>query len=1191
MSTNSTDEIEPYAVKLLDEKEIIVFLELNTWRNYKGTVESFDEDNRILQHNIQGVLNLKAGFVNDLMSRIQFKAMGQHLGVDGLVTAERQLPTRQVRIINPSDNQRSNLVEIVDFDNEKIIKFAGMNQLDYLIYNLYFLLERYWSTKTGHFNKEFMIDPRKLELLLEEEIRIVINAYLIRRDCENVLESQDPKALSVYLRSLIEHIHNTDYSDFRYCIPCGSRKHAVYITLLCFKSVEEVVIRIDNSSREKTTVLGNVVIQAEAFEQTAVLGKTTIKDSVLFEYLKNAILQLREENTDTAMREIYNQRPHGKYIFNPCPNEYTSLSKQTALNCVVEGFRRGMWYRLWERYGTPKDTIYMWLVRKSNEFASLSHAIVDRTFFRETRLRDKIDNNRFQHRYPVPKEDKSQSETVDIDDQKVHSYFSSSRAFGPEKISNIGSIADNFKSRRLEDLRLHIKSLGLKTSETLLCAITGVAGCGKTELAKAYATDDLGTSFRWRLDPDNTSTNSVSTISYLRAYAFLRGNLKVAEALNPDEMSRQRTLAEVWAVVSQYKEWIIIFDNATSHQEITHYLQGIPSGGTVLITTQTKQFFKSQNHNSIRQTNFPLDDGLQEDDAIQLLRELSSLEDPGELGALVNRLDRSPLGIIIAGYYIRNVPGTSYQRYLELLDSKEHEECIQKLMRGSELATLNSGNKMEILTLHKALYISILKVIEHNSDLFELLKYCSFLGNEKIPSDLLVVLWDKRGNDNIINDEKLKLLTVGEHNYSMVTFDTLTQTYGLHRSTQDVLRIMISSPVETLRKLVETILKVYPPDPNSEEMHHRPRRVIRHFVSLEQNSKLHKGLIMQRVGLLSTLGTICYDFMEHNKAIWYVDAGLTLLKETKPNDPGMILKVKRRLNMERRPSLEVQWHEYQIELLKWRGFINIFRHKYEESLIDLRASLEDAKSEFKSPQSKWRIAVIYCYIGHCNRINSKAEIALPDYQKALKICKSIRNPSKDDYVAESTAYNGIGNCLKKMERYSEAMRAYKKSVKLREDHLGKGHVWTATASRDMSTLGLESHPTMEEFTEVELKYDDALKNVENALKVHEKVYGENTPYVAIDCMYASLMLHAKNETLRSLEYANQAIDIYHKIYGTDHRELIQLHYLKGRILQRRSQIEQSVESYRQTLRISKLHPGKYKPQVVECTKYLQELEI
>jgi tetratricopeptide (TPR) repeat protein len=68
-------------------------------------------------------------------------------------------------------------------------------------------------------------------------------------------------------------------------------------------------------------------------------------------------------------------------------------------------------------------------------------------------------------------------------------------------------------------------------------------------------------------------------------------------------------------------------------------------------------------------------------------------------------------------------------------------------------------------------------------------------------------------------------------------------------------------------------------------------------------------------------------------------------------------------------------------------------------------------------------------------------------------------------------------------------------------------------------------------------------------------------------MYVSLMLHAKNETLRSLECANQAIDIYHKIYGTDHRELIQLYYLKGRILQRRLQIEQSVESYQETLRI------------------------
>ena len=395
-------------IELFDDKKIGSFLAMTLWQNYEGTMDAVDDD-RILQSCIEKTLHLEGGCVNTLMDTIRFKAFGQTSGIDGVVTAEGQLPTKRVKITDPEDEKKSLEITIVDFNDQKIVKFAGMHQKDYLIYNLYFLLERYWNVKKRPFANQFEVDVRKLLLVLEEEIKIVINAYLVRRDCEEILKSGNVEKLEEYLRELISFIRNTN-DGMEYCIPCGSSQHAVYITLLYFKNTQEIVVRIDNSSRENTTLLRNAFIDQKIWQETDVLGATSVADNSLVEYLCNAIRQLLQTNTDTAMVEIYNQSRAKKYSFRSCTNEYKSLSKQTALNCVIEGFRRGMWYRLWKRCDTREDTIYKWLVRGSIEFSSLSHVVVTSVFLRATQLRDQLDRDKFLRLYPV---EKDRVETLD----------------------------------------------------------------------------------------------------------------------------------------------------------------------------------------------------------------------------------------------------------------------------------------------------------------------------------------------------------------------------------------------------------------------------------------------------------------------------------------------------------------------------------------------------------------------------------------------------------------------------------------------------------------------------------------------------------------------------------------------------------------------------------------------------------
>jgi hypothetical protein len=672
-------------VESFSEKEISTFLSDRTWRNYQGTVKTLDTDSHILQLHIKNLLKITDGSLNNVMNDIRIKALSHVLGITGYTVFE-DLPQK----LAVSDSQTNEAkIEIPDFDSEKIVKFANWHQLTYLLYNLYVIVQCYWYLQRGRFQGEIDIDPVKLSVILNTEIQIILNSYRIRQECERrLLNLKSVRDLKAYLGNFIDTLISKD--DYEYCIPCGSIRYVIYITLLYFKDTNEIRIRLDASGSIGTTVIGMV----ETTNSSQII--------MLTDYLHNAVLQLNEEDMDVVIREIYNQGKPKKYNFKSCPSGYDVLQS----NSTVEGFRRSIWYRLIQRGGTRNDMIYTWLTKKSIDFFTIPNAgSREDTFAKQIQLRDKKDNEKFM------KETK----------------WTIQNRLEAKRSSNLTTVVNYFKKKKLEELISHINSLRqAQDSKLIICAITGVAGCGKSELANAYAFHhgsqvlDATSVFRWRMDADATRENT-----YQQAYLALLYNLNLQFSKSYEDESSdrmyQRLTSMMWEKINQYSQWMVIFDDANSYEEIVNYLPNNSKvQGLILITTRQSGFLARN------EANFSIDSGLYESEAVELLIELSNRhkEDRNNARELVRELDYSPLGIRVAARYIYNVEGTTFADYIQLLKTGTIERLTQAI-GGAKFANQTTGNSGQ--SLHATLAFVINRV--DNLQFQQLLQYCAYLAN------------------------------------------------------------------------------------------------------------------------------------------------------------------------------------------------------------------------------------------------------------------------------------------------------------------------------------------------------------------------------------------------------------------------------------------------------------------------------
>ncbi len=469
MSASHDSKISPQnSFKLFTEKEIEDFLAKENWNDYHGKIETLEADTSLFQQKIEKFLSLAPKTINCLMQE-DIKAYAQIKGVAGLGTKETVLPTKSVQVVDDKDPSQTYDVKVPDLSNDKLVNFADWYQEKYLLYHFCFLLNGYLYYKKTKSTLDLAIEKEALYLTLEEEMRLALNAYQIRKESQQLFLIEDVNKRRSELEKLVTEIINQIITNDFYenYIPCGwigDKGHALYLAIFFLKENNEIVLRIDNSGQEEPTILGRLK-----------LNEVTQKKQ-LINYVVDAISQLIETNGALATAVIYNTQQPKKYNFEILQNNYELLPKQKAPNCVVEGYRRGMWYRLFGKYSTKEDALYHWLLRKSEEYAAVSHDNKqDDAKQMQLRERDRRDGQKLKQRLLMH----SAGETQSLIEKIKTGWYENNKEHQADLALYIASTAtermDDEKSFDLEsDVHKFLKS------ESRVMLLLGSSGLGKT---------------------------------------------------------------------------------------------------------------------------------------------------------------------------------------------------------------------------------------------------------------------------------------------------------------------------------------------------------------------------------------------------------------------------------------------------------------------------------------------------------------------------------------------------------------------------------------------------------------------------------------------------------------------------------------------------------------------------------------
>lgn len=721
------------------------------------------------------------------------------------------------------------------------------------------------------------------------------------------------------------------------------------------------------------------------------------------------------------------------------------------------------------------------------------------------------------------------------------------------KKSNLTPVVRYFKRARLEELQQRLCSLGQNSDGIVKVAITGVAGCGKSELAKAYAYEFTNShnAFRWRLDPDPVITNqNTNQVAYDRSYAKLLHNFKLtaikAYSSETPEDLQERLNDMLWMKIKLYSPWVVIFDNAEHSTTVERYLPMDPSiKGTILVTTRTPYFWIDSKEG----LNFSINRGLDEKNAVELLEELSGQKDQNIAGDLSKKLDHSPLGIRVAASYMV-LTDTSMKDYCQMLDSEQHEYNLQNL--GIDFVNQATGAATQG-TLRQAIEFSIHTIKNDNPEFYEILRYCAYLDNHDIPYQLLLELFKQQSGlkESIAIEDRWKSRII--KNYSLLTYDYSTKVYSIHRTTQKVLKKLDSEPVKVIGLLAGTIMNLYPYDGYSIEQLKACQKIEPHLVAIEENiasdPRIGSQLSADRYNLLFILGKIGYEFSNFTMALEYLQKAKSLTDD---------------------PDIGIEVSIYLANTYYSKG-------EYGKS----RDILNDALKIYKKRDR--HLAEIYNFLGDTLRQDAPTNLeqckleeyvsqeVKPKYHHAIYINQSH---SEDLYCGFSLAYayRGLGHCYRDVGGYSEAYKNYKKSIDIYlELQLSLSNPIVTNMYRHIGTLGLYSNP--EKFVDVGMNYSDSLRSVDTDLRIKDQVYGRDSYEVALSYYWMSRLLYVSlsyDHWDRALICIDMTLEIDTRIIGKRYHGLINSYYWKAKILRKLSR-DQEAKAILERLRI--LHPN------------------
>ena len=347
--------------------------------------------------------------------------------------------------------------------------------------------------------------------------------------------------------------------------------------------------------------------------------------------------------------------------------------------------------------------------------------------------------------------------------------------------------------------------------------LSGIPGCGKSQLARQLGQDI----FDRRLN-ENDSLTFVATLntetldSLAESYSSLARHLGITEYTltnletstkgNPREKIQYLRRA-IYPKTKQFSNWLIIADNVVDLSLVCRDLP--PTGskewghGQVLITTQDSSSIPS---NAPLTYHESISKGMHPDDAVNLLRQVSQIQDQNQDEKVAEVLEYQPLALAAAAFYVQTIvvsasPNYHWKDYLEALSHGERE-ATEKLLANKNIAYSE--------TTTTAIQMAIMRALESDDVLREVLYLFSLCAPESLPMEVAVDFVKLRitgQTEELIKTKlfKASLLSCSHDKDGKYPF------LRMHNIVHEVLKVVITSKIDATDRIqcISIVIEIF----------------------------------------------------------------------------------------------------------------------------------------------------------------------------------------------------------------------------------------------------------------------------------------------------------------------------------------------------------------------------------------------
>jgi tetratricopeptide (TPR) repeat protein len=688
---------------------------------------------------------------------------------------------------------------------------------------------------------------------------------------------------------------------------------------------------------------------------------------------------------------------------------------------------------------------------------------------------------------------------------------------------------------------LHTYFIATSTPYTLIQALSGLGGMGKTQIAFAYAS-------RYRHEYQSVLwMNADSRTTFVEEVIALANLLGLPEK---DRGDQRQLFTAVKRWLERNHRWLLLLDNLDNVDDFTLVDQLVPTQGSghVLLTTRlqtTGSFAHVQiipPMSSDESTLFLLR-------RAQIIDAQASLNDASptnyaQARRIAQEVDGFPLALDQAGAYIDETKG-SPAKYLTLYRQRR---AVLLKRRGHVIDTHPQS-------VTATLSLAFERATKIQPAIMQLLYLFAFLHPDTISDEMLMkgaptleAPLQQLVGDPLEFDMALENLL----NFSLVHRHADTTTSSIHRIVQAVLKDQLTTEQQSqwASSVIRLINHVFP-EVNFSTWSNCLQYLPQAQICAEHISAFHLT-IDEAAQLLHRLGSYYYERGQYTEAEECLSRALDIREQASVPEE---LDIAQDLN-----ALALVYNQlgkYQLA----EQFVKRALAIHERILGD-----EDIETSITLNN----LALIYQEQG-------QYALAEPLYTQALAIQEQTLG---SDHPDTATTLNNTGLFYQEQGKYDLAEPLYQRSLALRENILEAEHPDIAQSLNNLGTLYQEWG-----------NYQQAEPFLQRALAISEQTLGPDHPDTAQSLNNLALVYRDQKKYQQAEALYRRALDIYERVLDPEHPDLAltlnnlgQFYYIQGNVQQACSLLERAVAICEQAF-------GPEHPYTAHCLSNLAEIYV